>query len=335
MDKKRRVTMSQEVTLSDTLIHRSWLSKLKLTTKKEKCGIYSFTYEFMDTVGTGSYTFHHFDGLFISICEVVLKKDLMLSGDFDKETLELSFLIEGEQIISIDNLSNKLIYENQESYIVYFTKIKGSVFYPKSKKLKEIKIRIHRDFIYKHHLEKEYDLLKKYSLKANAKKIVQPFCPKTQEIISEILSDQRDGLLKRLFLESKVLELIILKLDTSPAPKTVSSPLDHMVKKMYEAQHIICTDLSNQYTIQDISKQIGVNDFILKKEFKRVFGKTIYEFAIEERMQKAKKLLEYSQKPIYEISEIVGYKNATHFTAAFKKQEGTTPKKFRISKNIL
>ena len=53
------------------------------------------------------------------------------------------------------------------------------------------------------------------------------------------------------------------------------------------------------------------------------------------RELKAKKLLEYSQKPIYEISEIVGYKNATHFTAAFKKQEGTTPKKFRMAKNIL
>lgn len=335
MDKKRRDHTSGPNEDDTTPINSLLASKLRIRSSQNKCGIYSATYEFESSTGSGSYIFHQFDGLLISICEVELKEDLLLSGNFEKETLELSFLIEGEQIISINDLSRKLIYENQESYIVYFTKIKGSIFYPKSKRLKELKIRIHTDFIHKHHLEKEYDLLKKYTIIGNAKKIVQPFCPKTQDIIAEILSNKRDGLLKRLFLESKVLELIILKLDMANGPKVVSSPLDHMVKKMYEAQHIICNDLSNQYSIQEISKQIGINDFILKKEFKRVFSKTIYEFASYERMQKAKQLLAHTQKPIYEISEMVGYKNATHFTAAFKKQEGTTPKKFRIAKTLV
>lgn len=35
--------------------------------------------------------------------------------------------------------------------------------------------------------------------------------------------------------------------------------------------------------------------------------------------------------PIYEIAEQIGYKNATHFSAAFKRQEGTTPKKFKTN----
>ena len=87
-------------------------------------------------------------------------------------------------------------------------------------------------------------------------------------------------------------------------------------------------------SIKELSKKIGVNEFVLKKEFKRVFDKTIFEYATEIRMNKAKELLTQSKKPIYEISEIIGYKNPTHFTAAFKKIEGTTPKKYRTLKFI-
>jgi len=46
-------------------------------------------------------------------------------------------------------------------------------------------------------------------------------------------------------------------------------------------------------------------------------------------LSKAKNLLKNLQLPIYQIAEDVGYKNATHFSAAFKKQFGHTPKYFR------
>ena len=103
----------------------------------------------------------------------------------------------------------------------------------------------------------------------------------------------------------------------------------NLVKKVYQVQAIIGADLTVQYSIHQLARQVGMNDFILKKEFKRVFGKTIFEYTIHERMKKAKKLLIHTKKPIYEISELVGYKNSTHFTAAFKKMNKLTPKKFR------
>ena len=70
---------------------------------------------------------------------------------------------------------------------------------------------------------------------------------------------------------------------------------------------------------------------MLNKEFCRVFGYSIHEFTLAEKMNQAKLLLENTDKMIYQIAEEVGYKNATHFTAAFKKQLGVTPKQYKKS----
>ena len=48
-------------------------------------------------------------------------------------------------------------------------------------------------------------------------------------------------------------------------------------KKTHETKAFIGSRLTEHFTIQKLSREIGVNDSILKKEFKRVFGKTILE----------------------------------------------------------
>ncbi len=326
MDKKRR-----EKTLIETKTKIKNLHSISEQTKIiEQCGIVSKKFRFLEEFAAGFMEIHHFGGLSISLFDIAFKKDLFIEGNLNQSFLELSFLIEGEQIIKIEGIEHDLIYESQECYLLYLSKIQGSVSYHKRKRLKEIKIRMSRDFIKRHRLDEEHDILEKYSLIRLRERFLKPICPKTQEILSEILTDKRKGLLKRLFLESKTLELIALKLENSSHTKqAVITSADNMVKKLYQAQHLITSDLSIQFSIQQLSRQIGLNDFVLKKEFKNLFGKTIFEYASELRMSKAKQLLQHSQKPIYEISELVGYKNSTHFTAAFKKNEGITPKKYR------
>ncbi len=333
MDKKRRKKTSLKDDTQNTKKIETLFSILELTTTKEQCGILSKKFKFLKEFGVGSFEYNRFDGLHISIFDVLLKEDLILDGYLHKDFLELSFLIEGEQIIKIEGINNDLVYESQECYLLYLSKIQGSISYHKRKRLKEVKIRMSMDFIKRHRLDEEHNILEKYSLAKLHDNVLKPLCPITQDILSQILTDQRKGLLKRLFLESKTLELIALKLENSSQPKAIiPTPVDNLIKKLYQTQHFIASDLSVQHSIQQISRQIGINDFVLKKEFKRLFGKTIFEYATELRMNKAKQLLHHSKKPIYEISELVGYKNSTHFTAAFKKIEGITPKKYRLQK---
>ena len=328
MDKKRR----DKTSLNTTDLKRKAACALKaiseLTYTENKCGITSEHYEFKKTHGDGYFEYHYFDGVFLGIYDVVLQNDIEANAYFSQDFLELSFLIEGEQIIRIDGMDHDIVYESQDSYLVYLSQVNAKVSYYKRKHLKEVKIRLHTKFLKRHQLLDAYDILNTYALKHIKNALIKPLCSKTQDILLELIYDKRKGLPKRLFIESKALELLALKLDVA-TKGTTHYQTDHIIKKLYQIQHYIASNLATHYSIQDLSKKTGVNDFLLKKEFKRVFQQTIFEYAHNLRMKKAKQLLHHSTKPIYEISEAIGYKNATHFTAAFKKLEGITPKKYR------
>lgn len=331
MDKKRR---NKESAKSTPVIHENKCvlhTISKLVNQQEHCGIYTKKFCFLPEIGDGNFEYNRFDGLFIGVFDVLLKNDFKIHGEQNIDAIELSYLIDGEQIIKIDGKSHDLIYEGQESYLVYISQVSGSIQYHKNKHYKEIKIRMHSDFIKKHKLDSEYGIHEKYAVEKLDRNFAKPLCSKTQEILAELLTDTRQGLLKRLFLESKALELLSLHLEVNKRAKPEIPITDNLIKKLYEVQYIINSDLTIQYSVHELARKVGLNDFVLKKEFKRVFNKTIFEYALGLRMIKAKKLLKHSKKPIYEISELVGYKNSTHFTAAFKKVEGTTPKKYRQS----
>lgn len=329
MDKKRRDTLVPALLNSIDECKNFWLSLLSPTETKNICGILHKRYTFKPNYGIGHFEFYSLDGLYISITDVTLKQDISVSGTHTNNALELSFLLEGEIIITNNKTLDRLIYEDQECYLSYCSNYSGQLYYYKNKPLKEIKITLSPEFINKNKLN-ETNILSNGYTPSKRENFSNPICIKTRGIISEILLDKRQGLLKRLFLQSKVLELLTIQLDTKQKPLIDlydSNPKS--IKKIYEIQHIINSNLAKQYSIQQLSRKVALNDFFVKREFKRIFGVTIFEYALSERMALAKKLLLHSKKPIYEISEMVGYKNATHFTAAFKKIEQITPKKFR------
>ncbi len=333
MDKKRR-KKNNEITTNKTAPQEQTLSSiLQLVNQQNQCGIISKKFRLLNTIGEGYFEYHKFDGLYIGIFNAQLKQNVIVNESYTKEVLEISFLLEGEQIINLTKSQKDLVFESQESYIVYLTETLGKITYSKQKKLKEVKIRMDTSFIKRHYLDKVNNLYSTYTLEKIDTNFAIPLCNKKQEIIIAILSDTRKGLLKRLFLEAKVLELMAIQLDTQKNKKTI--PKDNLVKKIYQVQFIISSDLSVQHSIPQLARQVGINDYILKKEFKRIFNQTVFEYATSCRMKTAKKLLKDHKMPIYEISELVGFKNATHFSAAFKKNTNTTPNKYRKEHNLI
>lgn len=182
---------------------------------------------------------------------------------------------------------------------------------------------MNNSFIQKHQLNEELLFLNLHTLAT--KNYVQPINHTKQQLISKLLNDNHVGLTKRLLLESITLQLLSEQLNSfSNAGKP-----DNLLKKMYEVESLISSDLSVHYSIQELAKLVGLNDFLIKKEFKRIFGTSVFEYLIDLRMSKSKELLSLTDKPIYEIAELIGYKNPTHYTAAFKRKVGITPKKYR------
>lgn len=294
--------------------------------------IFSKEYLFCPEYGAGSYKECFFDGLYIGVVNVSLKKELNVTYKDVPYTLALSFLIDGVKIIKSTNSIKDVICEAQESCLVYLNQMKGTLCCMKNKHYKEIRILMDADFLKRHHLSDE-DVFYDNKTKTVSNDFILPICCKTQDVITELLSVKFSGKSKKLFLVSKVLELLALHLDKSKKDTNQQLNDSDLEKKLQKVKDVISSDLTGQYTVVQLSRIVGLNSYVLKKQFEKKFKQTIHQFLLQIRMEKTLDLLLHSTKPINEISDLVGYKNSTHFIAAFKNKMKITPKKYREISN--
>lgn len=150
------------------------------------------------------------------------------------------------------------------------------------------------------------------------------------EIAYDILKCPYEENLRKFYFENKVrdflFELLVQTYNTNQVDNSLSTADTSSVLK---AKDIILNDLSQHFTIQQISRQVQLNEFKLKAGFKQKFGTGIFECLLQARMQKAKELLMQTDKPIKEIASVTGYDHLTSFITAFRKYFGYTPGSIR------
>lgn len=168
---------------------------------------------------------------------------------------------------------------------------------------------------------------------------ISSFCPnnlrisqKALEIIESVMQCQtEEGVYKHLFIKSQIFALIALQLQQvehfeCPALITLKK-VD--IDKMYQVRDFLHCNYEKSCPLSDLALYVGTNECTLKRGFKEVFGCTVHNYLSNLRMMHAKHELLTTERTITEIAEEIGYKNATHFTAAFKKKYGMLPSKLR------
>lgn len=90
------------------------------------------------------------------------------------------------------------------------------------------------------------------------------------------------------------------------------------------------TSYSEKLTVGELSKKVYITPQYLSRLFGRFLGCSAYEYLTSYRITKAKEML--ITNPRMEIGDIagcVGFEDASHFIAMFKKMIGVTPLEFR------
>lgn len=153
-------------------------------------------------------------------------------------------------------------------------------------------------------------------------------------LIREILTLERSAHFRRIYLEARVLELLARQLEAYPAEGTIRG--DHSqedIARLNEARKIVEDNLRFPCSLRELCRRTGLNEYKLKSGFRSLFGATVFGYLTELRMERAGHLLE-AGRSVNEAAEQVGYKNANHFSAAFKKHCGVTPSKFKANKRL-
>ncbi|MXV37800.1 helix-turn-helix domain-containing protein [Flavobacteriaceae bacterium Ap0902] len=78
-----------------------------------------------------------------------------------------------------------------------------------------------------------------------------------------------------------------------------------------------------------LSKKFGINRTKLKGNFKKVYGKGVFEYTFNYRMQRASELLITHSHTVKEVSYLLGYSSPPSFSTAFKKHTGIAPSEYK------
>ncbi|WP_044879530.1 AraC family transcriptional regulator [Paenibacillus sp. IHBB 10380] len=151
----------------------------------------------------------------------------------------------------------------------------------------------------------------------------------TTRLLHELMNCPYTHGMRELYVESKALELIyryleifLLELNSSGRQPSLVSRTDQ--SKIYEARDVLLCRMDSPPSLLELARLVGLNDYKLKVGFKEAYGKSVYAYLRDRRMEKAWELLNGGMS-VSQAAGLVGYVNFSHFALAFRKQFGFNP----------
>ena len=152
-----------------------------------------------------------------------------------------------------------------------------------------------------------------------------------RRVIDDIIHCRQEGEFKRIHTEARILELLMYQLEQlggNGHEQEVIKGDD--IFKLEQAREVLNHRYTAPPTQKELSREVGLNEFKLRRGFKEYFGITVYDFITRLRMEKAKKLLIDEHRSINEVAYLVGFSHQNNFSIAFKKYFGVPPSELKI-----
>jgi len=95
--------------------------------------------------------------------------------------------------------------------------------------------------------------------------------------------------------------------------------------------HHLLDEEEGRVALRTVALDVHMSYFHFSRAFKQSMGMTATTYIAERRIERAKKMLEETELPISEIALRSGFSSQSHFTTAFRRLAGATPKAFRAA----
>ncbi|MEM6518829.1 MAG: AraC family transcriptional regulator [Cyanobacteria bacterium P01_D01_bin.71] len=159
--------------------------------------------------------------------------------------------------------------------------------------------------------------------------------PAMAMVLHQYLHCPYEGVMQTLYLESKAVELIALKLaqikqmaqeaDAKSLNGARRQLKSQDQERVHQAREILLRNMANPPSLQQLAEQVGIGDYKLKQDFRTAFGTTVFGYLRSHRLEQARQLLATRTVNVSEVAQLVGYSSLSKFAAAFKKQFGILP----------
>lgn len=276
-------------------------------------------------------------GLFIIDTEMAFTRPVQDHYEVTGDSIMLGFYLDGDATADVTGFGNRKKFSPNTQYICYTPHFEAVYKMPPHRRHHYFLVILSREFYFRlmhqqSFLHKEFaaQVLQGQHTYLNSEPM--EITAEMKWVIHDIRNCQRNPALKRLYIEAKVAELLVLQLEqwhNKLQPRQSVLRGDDQ-ERIAEARAILEKNFVNPPNIQELARLVYLNEHKLKQGFKACCNHTVHGYVVWLRMQKAKQLLKQSQRSIGDIAYEVGYKNAAHFTAAFKKHFGFLPSEIKI-----
>jgi AraC-like DNA-binding protein len=134
-----------------------------------------------------------------------------------------------------------------------------------------------------------------------------------------------------LFIRSRVYNLI-LSFSSKVSNRKEAGLIHNTVsyEQVMHAERMIMENIKTHLTIETIANKVNMSVSSLLRQFKLVFGKSIYEYQVAKKMDLAKKILLENNLPVKEVAAMLGYNQPSAFIESFTKYHGYSPGKLKL-----
>ena len=157
--------------------------------------------------------------------------------------------------------------------------------------------------------------------------------PLMQIAARQIISCPYQGVIRRMYLESKVMELISLKLlqMTSLQKGFDNFPVSRVgdIERIRKAREILTCKMDNPPSLLELAKSVGLTHTRLSRGFRELYGTTVFDYLRRQRLEKSRLLLEQDNMNIAEVAYAIGFSSPSHFARNFLRYFGTQPKLYK------
>lgn len=273
------------------------------------------------------------DFLLILIADYTPKDTFEKAATISEDYMEISQFETDSSSFKIGGRKTQPIGKGIYCYVN--TQRTTQVYCEKEKPVRFTKVILTRKYFDTHlriHFRKVYEPFKS----AQAYILKNPNLPELNFVFQQIRDCQAEGETLRLYLESKVMELLSLVIrGLEKKAKHISVRLDYKdIRSLKKTVTLMKKDLSAYPSGKELARLAGMSPARYQLAFRKYYGTTPYEYLKEMRLNQALLLLKNSDYGISVIAAKVGYHNSGHFAKLFKTAYGMGPRAYRKAHGI-